>query len=283
MNRLAGKYALITGASRGLGRRLAVEFAREGAAGLALVARNADALREVGESVREAAPEARLVLIAADLGREEDVERVVAAALHAFDGRLDVLVNNASALGPTPLPYLLDYPLEDFRTVLAVNLLAPFLLIRKVLPAMVEHGGSIVNVTSDAGVVGYPGWGAYGISKFGIEGMSQTWAAELEGSNVRLNRVDPGSMNTAMHRAAEPDEDPAQWADPADVAGVFVYLASDESRGVHGRRFEAQEPGWGQGDNAREGGMLSRPSQVFDEPRAPARAAKACHPGEAVS
>jgi NAD(P)-dependent dehydrogenase (short-subunit alcohol dehydrogenase family) len=245
MNRLAGKYALITGASRGLGSQLAIDFAREGAAGLALVARRAGALRAVRERVHDAAPQARVVAIAADLAREEDVERAVATALHEFGGRLDVLVNNASALGPTPLPYLLDYPLEDFRAVLGTNLLAPFLLIKKVLPAMVEHGGSIINVTSDAGVVGYPGWGAYGISKFGIEGMSQTWAAELADSKVRLNWVDPGGMNTAMHRAAEPDEDPAQWADPADVTAVFLYLASDESRGVHGRRFEAQEPGWG--------------------------------------
>jgi NAD(P)-dependent dehydrogenase (short-subunit alcohol dehydrogenase family) len=240
MNRLKGKRALVTGASRGLGRQLAIDFAREGAAGLALVARNADALRETRDLVRAAAPQARVVVIAADLAREEDVERAVATALHEFGGRLDVLVNNASVLGPTPLPYLLDYPLEDFCAVLDTNLLAPFLLIKKALPAMAEHGGSIINVTSDAGVVGYPGWGAYGISKFGIEGLSRTWAAELEGSPVRLNWVDPGSLNTAMHRAAEPDEDPAQWADPADVTGVFVYLASDESRGVHGRRFEAQ-------------------------------------------
>jgi NAD(P)-dependent dehydrogenase (short-subunit alcohol dehydrogenase family) len=245
MNRLAGKYAFVTGASRGLGRQIALDFARAGAAGLALVARHAGGVRETVELVRQIAPQAWVVAIAADLAREEDVERAVATALHEFGGRLDVLVNNASVLGPTPLPYLLDYPLEDFRSVLDTNLLAPFLLIKKVLPAMVEHGGSIINVTSDAGVVGYPGWGAYGISKFGIEGMSQTWAAELQGSKVRLNWVDPGSMNTAMHRAAEPDEDPAQWADPADVTGVFLYLASDESRGVHGQRFEAQEPSWG--------------------------------------
>src|SRR5213078_5371655 len=103
------------------------------------------------------------------------------------------------------------------------------------------NGGSIINVASDAGVVGYPGWGAYGISKFGVEGMSQTWAAELAGSGVRLNWVDPGSMNTAMHRAAEPDEDPSEWANPADVTDVFVFLASDESEGISGKWVQAQE------------------------------------------
>jgi NAD(P)-dependent dehydrogenase (short-subunit alcohol dehydrogenase family) len=240
MNRLQGKYALITGASQGLGRQLAISYAREGAAGVSIVARRAEALAEVRERIQEAAPQTRVVVIVADLTRQKDVERVIATTLSEFNGRLDVLVNNASAIGPTPLPYLLDYPLEDFHDVINTNLIAPFLLIKKALPAMVEHGGSIINVTSDAGVVGYPGWGAYGISKFGIEGMSQTWAAELEGSNVRVNWVDPGEMNTAMHRAAEPEEDPTQWADPADVTEIFIYLASDESRDVNGKRFQAQ-------------------------------------------
>jgi NAD(P)-dependent dehydrogenase (short-subunit alcohol dehydrogenase family) len=241
MNRLKGKYALITGASQGLGRQLAISYAREGAAGVSIVARRGEALAEVRERIREVAPETRVVVIVADLTRQQDVERVVATTLGEFNGRLDVLVNNASAIGPTPLPYLLDYPLEDFRAVLDTNLIAPFLLIKKALPAMIERGGSIINVTSDAGVTGYPGWGAYGISKFGIEGMSQTWAAELEESGVRVNWVDPGDMNTAMHRAAEPDEDPSQWANPADVTEVFIYLASDESRNVNGQRFWAQE------------------------------------------
>jgi NAD(P)-dependent dehydrogenase (short-subunit alcohol dehydrogenase family) len=240
MNRLEGKYVLITGASQGLGRQLAISYAREGAAGISIVARRSQALDEVRERIREVAPETRVLVIVADLTRQEEVERVIATTLGEFGGRLDVLVNNASAIGPTPLPYLLDYPLEDFHEVINTNLVAPFLLIKKALPAMVEHGGSIINVTSDAGRVGYPGWGAYGISKFGIEGMSQTWAAELEGSNVRVNWVDPGEMNTAMHRAAEPEEDPAQWADPSEVTEVFIYLASDESRDVNGKRFEAQ-------------------------------------------
>ena len=182
MYRLQGKYVLITGASRGLGRQLAIDFAREGAAGLALVARDTEAVRNVRNSLMTAGPQPSVLAVAADLSRPQDIERAVATTLSEFSGRLDVLVNNASSLGPAPMPYLLDYPLEDFRSVLDVNLIAPFLLIKNALPAIVEHRGSIINVTSDAGRVGYPGWGAYGISKFGIEGMSQTWAAEVEES-----------------------------------------------------------------------------------------------------
>jgi NAD(P)-dependent dehydrogenase (short-subunit alcohol dehydrogenase family) len=240
MNRLARKYALITGGSQGLGRQLAITFVKEGAAGICIVARRSEFLDEVRDRLIEINPKIKVITVSADLSRQEDVERVVAITLHDFDGRLDILVNNASTIGPSPMPYLLDYPLEDFRYVINTNLIAPFLLIKKLLPAMIESGGSIVNVTSDAGSTGYPGWGAYGISKFGIEGMSQTWAAELQGTGVRVNYVDPGNMNTGMHRAAEPDEDPTQWADPADITEVFVYLASDESKNINGRRYRAQ-------------------------------------------
>jgi NAD(P)-dependent dehydrogenase (short-subunit alcohol dehydrogenase family) len=245
MERLQAKTALITGASKGLGRALALRFAEEGAVRLALVARNAAALERLRAQIGASCPGTQVLAIPADLGRDGDVERVAALTLDAFGGRLDVLVNNASDLGPTPMPYLLDFPPEAFRYTLNVNLIAPFLLIKKLLPAMIEQGGSIINVTSDAGITGYAGWGAYGISKFGLEGLSQTWAAELEGTAVRVNWVDPGNMNTDMHRAAEPEEDPTQWADPADVTGVFVYLASDASLGITGRRFLAQEEGWG--------------------------------------
>jgi NAD(P)-dependent dehydrogenase (short-subunit alcohol dehydrogenase family) len=245
MNRLKGKHILITGASRGLGRQLAIDFAKEGAAAISITARRAEDLLKVRDEILKVAPKTSVAVIAGNLSSQDDIERVVAATLVEFGGQLDVLVNNASALGPTPMPYLLDYPLEDFREVVNINLIAPFLLIKKALPAMIESGGSIINVTSDAGQTGYPGWGAYGISKFGIEGMSETWAAELEEWDVRVNWVDPGDMNTRMHREAEPDEDPTQWANPADVTDVFIYLASDESKGVTGKRFQAQEENWG--------------------------------------
>ena len=275
MDRLKGKYVLITGASQGLGRQLAIDYAAEGAAGIALVARDKAKLQQVSDRITKKTaqnnvvlavaadlnrpgevervmeqvrtqltakqPQTKVLTITADLSKPEDIERVVATTLNEFNGRLDVLVNNASTIGASPMPYLLDYPLADFRNAIETNLIAPFLLIKKVLPAMNNNGGSIINVTSDAGITGYPGWGAYGISKFGIEGMSQTWAAELEGSGVRLNWVDPGDMNTAMHRAAEPEADPTQWANPAEVTEVFIYLASDESNQVHGQRFEAQQ------------------------------------------
>jgi NAD(P)-dependent dehydrogenase (short-subunit alcohol dehydrogenase family) len=241
MSKLAGKNILITGASQGLGREMGFRFAREGAAGLSLVARHADQLKAVRDEIRKIAPKIDIVVIEADVSKPRDIERMVATTLAQFKGRLDVLVNNASTIGPSPMPNLLDYPVEDFREVIETNLIGPFLLIKNALPAMIEHGGSIINVTSDAGQVGYPGWGAYGISKFGLEGMSQTWASELEETGVRVNWVDPGNMNTAMHRAAEPAEDPSEWANPAEVTDVFVFLASDESSDVTGKRFQAQE------------------------------------------
>lgn len=241
MSKLSGKNILITGASQGLGREIALRFAREGAAGLSLVARHADQLNKVRDEIRKIAPKIDIVVIEADVSKPRDIERMVATTLAQFKGNLDVLVNNASTIGPSPMPNLLDYPVEDFREVIDTNLIGPFLLIKNALPAMIERGGSIINVTSDAGQVGYPGWGAYGISKFGLEGMSQTWASELEETGVRVNWVDPGNMNTAMHRAAEPEEDPSEWANPAEVTDVFVFLASDESRDVTGKRFQAQE------------------------------------------
>ncbi len=240
MQHLEGKVALITGASRGLGRALAIEFAHQGAE-LVLNSRASSAreladTRRVCESLR-----VRTITVLADVSNRADMERLAAEALSVF-GRVDILVNNASALGPTPMPYLTDYPPDDFEAVLRTNVVAPFLLTRTLIGQMLQRGsGSIINVSSDAGVVGYATWGAYGVSKAALDHLTRTWAAELDGTAVRLNSVDPGDMDTAMKRASEPDGDASQWAPPESVTPVFVYLASDESKSVSGQRFAAQE------------------------------------------
>ncbi len=237
---LKGKICLVTGASRGLGRALAVAFAHRGA-NLVIISRPASAsgLAETERLVKAAGT--KIFSVAADISQRADVERLAGEALARF-GKVDVLVNNASALGPTPMPYLIDYPIEDFETVLRTNVTGPFMLTRALVGQMLERrSGSIINVSSDAGVVGYPTWGAYGVSKAALDQLTRTWAAELEGTGVRANSVDPGDMDTAMKRATEPTGDASSWARPEDVTPVFIYLASDEAAGINGQRFSAQE------------------------------------------
>jgi len=235
--RLAGKVALVTGASRGLGREVALAYAREGAT-LALCARGAGALNQVANEVRKLG--GRVLAITGDVANRHDVERIVSLTLQEY-GRIDVLVNNASMFGVSPPPYLLDYPVDDFEAVLKVNTVGPFLVTRQVLGAMLQRGeGSIINVSSSAGVEGYAGWGAYSVSKFALEGLSRVWAEEVAETGVRVNLVDPGEMDTAMHAAAVPDCD-YELGRPEDSTPVFVYLASDEAKGINGQRFLAQE------------------------------------------
>ncbi len=155
MKLLSDRFALITGASQGLGRALALAYASEDVRGLALVARGKEPWQKLKSEIDKIAPATNVVIIQADLGSITDIERVAAITLEACGGRLDILVNNASTLGPVPMPYLLDYPVDDFQQVLNVNLVAPFLLIQNLLAAMIDHGGSIINVTSDAGRVGW--------------------------------------------------------------------------------------------------------------------------------
>ncbi|MEH7252007.1 SDR family oxidoreductase [Neobacillus niacini] len=231
------KVVMITGASKGLGRALTLAFAKEGAR-LAICSRTSKGLFEVREEA--VALGAEVLAVTADISLTRDVERFAAMTEEAF-GQIDILINNASILGPSPMPLLLDYPEEDFAEVLRVNSISPFLVTRRVIPGMLQRNqGSIINVTSEAGNVGYAGWGAYGISKFAVEGLTETWADELSSTNVRVNMVDPGEMDTDMHQLAVPDCD-YRLAKPEDVVNVFLYLASEKSNGITGQRFEAQE------------------------------------------
>ncbi|MBV9453334.1 MAG: SDR family NAD(P)-dependent oxidoreductase [Rubrobacter sp.] len=231
---LRGKVAMITGASRGLGRALTLAYAEEGA-NLVITSRSAESFELVAEEAEGTGVE--VLAIPADISRSTHIEKLIDAAVERF-GRIEVLINNAGLLGPrVPIE---EYPEDEWRRVLEANLTGPFLLTKAVIPYM-PKGGSIINITSGVSIKGRPRWGAYSVTKFGLEGLTQILAAELEERSIRVNSVDPGSMRTEMRAAAYPDEDPTTLITPEENTSVFLYLASDESRNVTGERFKAKE------------------------------------------
>ncbi|MFZ6178438.1 SDR family NAD(P)-dependent oxidoreductase [Nannocystis pusilla] len=220
----AGTVALVTGASRGLGLALARELGRRGAR-VGLVAREAAALTEAVARLRAEGVVAEGIV--GDVGDKRAIHPISHQAA-ALLGPVDLLIHNASTLGPTPLRLLLDTECEDFERALQVNLLGPFRLSKVIAGAMALRGrGTIVHVSSDAAVEAYPRWGAYGASKAAQDHLSRTWAAELEGTGVRVLAVDPGEMDTQMHADAIPEADRASLADPADVARAIAALVHD--------------------------------------------------------
>lgn len=230
------KVTLITGASQGLGKALALAFAERGAR-LVVNARSEESIRPIAEEVEGAGAE--VLAVAADVSKEADVERLLREAVGRF-GRIDVLVNNAGLLGPRV--GIEEYPEDEWRRVIDANLTGPFLVSKAAIPHMPD-GGSIINLVSGVSVEGRAEWGAYSVSKFGIEGLTQILASELGQSGVRVNAVDPGGMRTDMRAAAYPEEDPQTRITPEENTAVFLYLASDESKDVTGERFKAQEFG----------------------------------------
>ena len=234
--------AIVTGASRGLGRALAVELARAGAK-LVLVARESPELHGAVAEIRAAGGTAHAV--AADLGDKEAVHAIAGAAA-ALVGPIDLLIHNASALGPTPLALLLDTDCEELERVLQVNLLGPFRLSKVIGGAMaLRGGGTIVHISSDAAVHAYARWGAYGVSKAALDHLGRSWAAELGELGVRSLVVDPGEMDTAMHAAAMPEADRSTLARPADVARRIVarlLLAAGQEPLENGARMSIGGP-----------------------------------------
>jgi NAD(P)-dependent dehydrogenase (short-subunit alcohol dehydrogenase family) len=213
--------ALITGASQGLGRALAEALAGRGVT-VALVARNQDKLEATVAAIRQAGGHA--FGIVGDIADKETTHRISGQAA-ALLGTIDLLVHNASELGPIPLELLLDTACEDLERVFAVNLVGPFRLAKTVVgPMLLRGSGSVLFVSSDAATSAYPRWGAYGASKAAADHLARIFAAELEGSGVWVSIIDPGEMRTAMHAAAMPGTDPATLADPRDVAERVLSL-----------------------------------------------------------
>lgn len=217
------RTALITGASRGLGLALARQLAVDGWQ-LLIDARGAKALEEVRA---ELAQHTKVVAIAGDVTDAAHRAELVKAAQEL--GGLDTLVNNASMLGPSPQPLLLEYPLDVLEEVYRTNVIAPLALIQTVRPFL-KPGARIINVTSDAGVEGYEGWGGYGSSKAALEQLSHILAAENSG--WRVYWVDPGDMRTQMHQEAFPGEDISDRPLPeTSVPGLIELLTGDRPSG----------------------------------------------------
>ena len=231
---LSGTAALVTGGSRGLGRALGLALAQAGAR-VVLVARDPGPLEGVVAEIRARGGEAHGIV--ADIA-ERDAALAIAGQAAALVGPIDLLINNASTLGPTPLRLLLDTDCEDLSRALEVNLVGPFRITKALAGSMVLRGrGTIVNITSDAAVEAYARWGAYGASKAALEHLGRIWAAELMDTGVRLLTIDPGEMNTRMHADAIPDTDAALLADPGRVAARIVGLLTSEPAAPSGARI----------------------------------------------
>ena len=215
--------ALITGASRGLGRALAAGLGREGF-DLIIDARGAAALDAAAGALRAAGgPAATVTALAGDVTDPAHRAALLAAAQAA--GRLDLLVNNAGTLGASPLPALADYPPDELRAAFEVNVIAPIALTQLLLPVLRASGGAVLNITSDAAVEAYAGWGGYGAAKAALEQASNVLAAEEPA--LRVWWADPGDLRTDMHQLAFPGEDISDRPEPETVVPAFVRLVAE--------------------------------------------------------
>lgn len=234
-----GPVAVVTGASRGLGRTLARFLAAQGYE-LVLTARDSVALERVVRDV--SSTHGRVHSVAGDVG-SSDHRSALRERVRGL-GRLDLLVNNASELGPSPLPELVQYPLDRLRAVLETNLLAPLALVQELLPFLEVRGGTVVNISSDAALGGYPGWGGYGASKAALDLVSHTLSEELKGRHVSVVSVDPGDLRTAMHQAAFPGQDISDRPLPEVTLPFWAWLLHQDPSLVSGLRFRAQADRW---------------------------------------
>jgi NAD(P)-dependent dehydrogenase (short-subunit alcohol dehydrogenase family) len=210
---------VVTGASRGLGRALARALAEDGYR-LVVDARNGDALRAAMAALPAGAMVTALAGDITDSAHRGDLRRAADTL-----GGPDLLINNAGTLGPSPLPAISEFPLDELRTAFEVNVLAPLALTQLLLPSLRERGGAVLSITSDAAVEAYAGWGGYGAAKAALEQACNVLAAEEVA--VRVWRVDPGDLRTQMHQDAFPGEDISGRPLPESVVPAFRRLISE--------------------------------------------------------
>jgi NAD(P)-dependent dehydrogenase (short-subunit alcohol dehydrogenase family) len=236
---LRDRVIQVTGAGSGIGRALARAAAGLGAT-VILHGRSVRKLEALYDEIRSAGhPEPAIFPLDLARAKGEDYDRL-SGAIEEQWGRLDGLVQNAGILGSrTPIEH---HDVAEWQRVLHVNLTAPFILCRCLLPLMLKSDdASVIFTSSGVGRRGKAYWGAYAVSKFGIEGLNQVLADELENKpGIRVNAVNPGPTRTSMRAAAYPAEDPMQLKTPEEILGVYLYLLGPESRGTSGGSFDAQ-------------------------------------------
>ena len=236
---LKNRIIMVTGAGSGIGRTAALDFARLGAT-VILAGKTVEKLENVYDQI-ESEGYNKPAIIPLDLETATAQEySQIAETIENELGRLDGLLLNAAILGNiSPIEY---YPPELWQKVMQVNINSQYLLTRSMLPLLkISSDASVIFTTSSVGRKGRAHWGAYGVSKFAIEGLMQTLADEMENiSNIRFNCINPGATRTAMRATAFPAEDPSTLRRPEDIMGLYFYLMGPESSGVNGKSLDAQ-------------------------------------------
>jgi NAD(P)-dependent dehydrogenase (short-subunit alcohol dehydrogenase family) len=224
--KISNTNIIITGASRGLGEALSRQLAAR-RANVIMVARDKKNLDAVVDSIRANGGNAHGLSFY--VGNKEHVYPLVGAA-QGLIGPIDIVIHNASTLGPLPMPLLAETACEDLAQVLETNLIGPFRITKALLGNMLlRKSGLVIHMTSDAATNAYPNWGAYGVSKLALEHLGRTFAAELEGTGISFWNIDPGEMNTRMHADALPEADVTKLQDPSLVATRIIQWIETNS------------------------------------------------------